>query len=145
MERLITEILKPEGFRRKRRTWRLDTPETVLVVNLQRSQWSETYYLNLGVLVKSMKMIVEPKEYQCQARRRLAELMPDRLRGHAIFDLCDSSVHPEGREKEITAAITDIALPLLLRCKTFEGLSEAVREDPLFGYSGELRKLIGIP
>lgn len=145
IERLITKILAPEGFHKKGRTWRLDTPETIAVVNLQRSQWSEKFYLNLGVMVKSMDSKLEPKHYECHARRRLAEIMPSRLRGHALFDLCDPSILPEEREKEITAAINDIALPLLRKCKTFAGLSAAIHEDPLFGHSGELRKLIGIP
>ena len=147
IERLLARILKPEGFRKKGRTWRLEAPETITVVNLQRSQWSETYYLNLGVLVKSMKSIAEPKGYQCQFRERVAELMPDRMRGHDIFDLCRPNISPDVREQEITAAMRDYALPLLRKCRTFEGICAAIREDPQLGYatSGELRKIIGQP
>ncbi len=147
LERLLAGILKPEGFRKKGRTWRLDAPETVAVINLQRSQWSESYYLNLGVLIKELKNIAEPKEYQCQFRERLAELMPDRLRGRDIFDLCNSTIYPDERAREITAAMHDYALPLLRKCRTFDGIRAAIREDPQLGYAtfGELRSIIGQP
>ena len=37
IERLLAQILKPEGFRKIGRTWRHESAETVTVVNLQKS------------------------------------------------------------------------------------------------------------
>jgi hypothetical protein len=136
-------MLRPAGFRKKVRNWRLETPETVAVVNLQRSRWGETYFLNFGILVKAIEVLTDPKHYQCHARIRLPELMPDRLRGHALFDLSDSTIDPAEREKEIADAIRAYGFPLLQRCGTVAGLRDAITERPLLAHATALRRLVG--
>ena len=143
IEALLSTLLKPAGFRKKGRNWRLETPETVIVVNLQRSRWSDTYYLNFGILVRELKDFPDPKDYQCHARIRLPELMPDRLYGHALFDLTNPTFGPEEREKEIAAAVRTYGLPLLERCRTLAELREAIAERPLLAHAAALRRLVG--
>jgi hypothetical protein len=71
------------GFRKQSDTWYLDCPETILVANLQRSDYSEKYYINFGVWVKAIDESVVPKENHCHIRIRLGRLGGDSL-GQAL-------------------------------------------------------------
>jgi len=75
----LKEAAKEFGFRGVRGVnYYLNQPETVCVLNLQRSSFGPTFYLNAGVFLTRFGDVREPKEYKCHIRWRLASLMaPD--------------------------------------------------------------------
>ena len=71
LEKLFARLLLPEGFRREGRNWRLDLPMLILIVNLQRSRWGESFYVNIGALVKAIRD--EPWNIRDRERPRTEE------------------------------------------------------------------------
>ncbi|HEX8549481.1 MAG TPA: DUF4304 domain-containing protein [Cytophagaceae bacterium] len=51
---IISEVLKPLGFKKKRNYWRLETDEIEKIINLQRSNFSNLYYVNFGYNIKKL-------------------------------------------------------------------------------------------
>ncbi len=52
---IFDNILKPNGFKRKGNYWRLDGDELIKIVNLQKSQWGNQYYINYGFDFKDLQ------------------------------------------------------------------------------------------
>ena len=50
----IDELLKPLGFRKQGNYWRLETNEIEKIVNLQKSNFSNLYYVNYGFNLKKL-------------------------------------------------------------------------------------------
>ena len=48
-------LLKPLGFKKKSNWWRIETVEIEKVINLQRSGYSNLYYINYGYNLKGLK------------------------------------------------------------------------------------------
>jgi hypothetical protein len=70
LESALHAVLKPLGFRKRARTWRLERPEVISVVNLQKSSWGDDFYLNLGVFLKGDGAVRQPAEKDCHIRWR---------------------------------------------------------------------------
>jgi len=51
---LFNNVLKPHGFKKKSNYWRLDGDELIKIVNLQKSQWGNQYYINYGFDFKDL-------------------------------------------------------------------------------------------
>ncbi len=135
-ELLLKPVMKSAGFKKKGRTWYLETPETVCVLNLQMSPWGGgDFYINLGVLVKAIENISWPKEYQCHFRERLCQLMPDLHRADALFHIRESyPIAREVRRTEILSAVDKIALPLLAQCRNVSKLRASLEAKPRLKY-----------
>jgi hypothetical protein len=76
----IAPIMKDVGFRKYGRTWRLERPRMILVLNIQGSQWSSDFYVNLGVYLKDLGSVEYPSEAHCHLRSRMEEVVPPELR-----------------------------------------------------------------
>lgn len=151
-EKLLTSLLRPLGFRRERRNWRLDLPEMIQVVNLQRSQWGNSFYLNIGVFVKALqnepdpvRNPAKPSEMDCHFRVRLDNLLPgppvpptkisaEQIRLHELLDLEDRRIHPSTREAELRAMIEQRMLPFLELCRSEAGILSVIERKLAPGY-----------
>lgn len=51
---IITELLIPLGFKKKDNYWVVNGDEVTKMVNLQKSQYSSSYYINFGYILKSI-------------------------------------------------------------------------------------------
>ena len=68
----LAKAAKQYGFRNVRGTnYYLGRPETVCVVNLQKSRWGPQYDLNAGVWLTRFGVMERPPEYKCQIRWRI--------------------------------------------------------------------------
>lgn len=166
LEALVTRLLRPEGFRRERRTWRLDLPELILIVHLQRSQWGENFYMGIGAFVKSIggepwkiRDRTRPRAEEAHYGIRLEALFADQPieppnkiskaveRMHHLLDLSTGGVGSARRETELTAIIEGRLIPFLRLCKDEAGLRAAivavVRDS--FGATGVLRDSLNLP
>jgi hypothetical protein len=133
----IEKALKDAQFQRKSSTWYRDLEETVLVVDLQKSNFGQQYYVNLGVMVKGLPANhgggnLPPKENQCHIRVRIEALKPeeeDQLKG--MLNLEDGSIGVVERQERIAGAIKHVALPFLNQCSTRAGIRDADRRGQL--------------
>src|SRR5262245_58564158 len=83
MNQIITnafeESLKTEGFVKRSGTWYLNREQTLLVANLQKSQYGDKYYINLAVWMKKLGEQRFPKEHLCHIRLRLTSIVDGAL------------------------------------------------------------------
>ena len=166
LEKLFARLLRPEGFRREGRNWRLDLPMLILIVNLQRSRWGESFYVNIGALVKAIRDEPwnirdreRPRTEEAHFQIRLEQLFTDVSvvapaavspavgRMHELLDLETARIDPEARAKELAAIIEQRLLPFLRLCKDEDGLRAAIISigSNAVGASGVLRKHLKLP
>lgn len=77
LEQAIAGVLKPLGYTKRAATWHREREQVVSVLNLQKSQWGENWYLNLGVYLRSIGDEARPPEARCHVRCR-AEMLSGR-------------------------------------------------------------------
>ena len=145
--KLIDNEMKRAGFKRKGKNWYLETDETVEVVNLQKSQWGNQYYVNLGILLKALDQSNTPKEYQCHIRARLNDVADEAIDWGKILDLEDASVVEEQRATATSNALRDNALPFLRKMSTTNGIKHEL-SDKGFGNLAVMqiaRRFLGLP
>jgi hypothetical protein len=106
--RTLDELLRARGFSRRKKTWYLDKVETVLVVDLQKSDFSRCYYINLGVSPRQLCPDPAPKINICPIGYRLEML----VREHELQAL------------EATRTLSQSEVPL-------KGICRQLLENPL--------------
>ena len=71
LEAAVTPTLKASGFKKKAKTWWRHSPEVIQVLNLQKSSYGDSLYVNLGVYLRSLGEEQNPPESRCHVRVRL--------------------------------------------------------------------------
>ncbi len=56
LTKLLDEIFIPIGFKRKGNNWVLNGKEINKIINLQKSQYSNAYYINYGYVITSLSL-----------------------------------------------------------------------------------------
>jgi hypothetical protein len=102
--KIFDNILKPNGFKRKGNYWRLDGDELIKIVNLQKSQWGNQYYINYGFDFKDLKYDV----LAMHIYRRIGSTDAD---GNNILDL--EKNFPGDRVRMVENLITNSLLKTL--------------------------------
>jgi Domain of unknown function (DUF4304) len=135
IKEIIKKSLSKAGYSKKSDTWYFRNDEVVLLVNLQKSQYGNQYYLNCGVGLKSLGVVDFPKEYQCHIRFRIEGVMPEGSEKNiaALLNLEDMSISEIQRKDEISKLIAEYVLPTLTALSSINGISETI-------HSGVLKK-----
>jgi hypothetical protein len=152
LEKLLTSLLRPVAFRREGRNWRLDLSDVIQVVNLQRSRWSDSFYLNIGIFVRAVqnepgrvRSEAKPNIVECHFRIRLEDLFTgppvpptkisaEQIRLHELLNLEDRRIGPATREAELRSMIEQRMLPFLELCRTEAGILSSIQRKVVSGY-----------
>jgi hypothetical protein len=141
----ITRVLKNHGYRKKGTTWYSETDDCVCVVNLQKSQWGDQYYINLAVFAKILGDKRDPKEYECHIRGRLGQLegVGDVDR---VLDLENNLYGESQRQARLESILIENAIPFLKSLDSMAGITAAFHEGKLrrFLTTVNLRKHLGV-
>ncbi|WAC71441.1 DUF4304 domain-containing protein [Roseateles sp. SL47] len=119
-------VLKSAGFASKSGSWYLSGRDSIVVLNLQKSDFDEKFYLNFGVWLKSLGAVEFPAENKCHIQARLTSLFP----GHAeaIDRACMA-----GGSKEDSATFAEFLesefVPFCNDCLRIEGLRSKLEAD----------------
>jgi len=129
IKRIVGETLKKAGLRKKADSWYLSSDEVVGLLNLQKSQYSDAYFINIGFLLEPKNSAIFPKEHQCDIRLRLTSLVDESFKKEidSIFDLECESFSDEERRSKISEIVARLALPLLDDCATLSGVKECYK------------------
>ena len=97
-KKTIGNVLKEYGFQHIKKSYYAENDEIIIVVALQKSNFSDEYYVNYGFLIKSENPRVQyPKDYQCDVTGRISLLINGK-QYHSII--------PEGlSEEELSKAM----------------------------------------
>jgi hypothetical protein len=106
-------VFKAAGFKKTGATWHRKQPLLIHVFNIQDSQWSRSFYFNLGVYLKDLGGLDRPLEYHCHVRQRLLDFMAGREGRRRFTELSDFEHHcaEEERRHALVATVTDHAIP----------------------------------
>lgn len=83
--KLIDEMFIPLGFKRKGNNWFFSNNELVKLVNLQKSNYSNSFYINYGFIIKSIELTTTT-----HVENRLSSI--DKNEQKRITDLLDMEV-----------------------------------------------------
>jgi hypothetical protein len=75
LKQTISEVLKSNGFTNKASTWWRKNNEVCFVVNLQKSNFGDQYYVNIGISVIDLALSDFPPAHKCQITTRLSEIV----------------------------------------------------------------------
>ncbi|RWL83061.1 MAG: DUF4304 domain-containing protein [Mesorhizobium sp.] len=130
----VAEAASRYGFRGVRATnFYREWPETICLVNIQRSAWGPQFYLNAAVWFRRFGPERRPKEYKCQIRWRIGSPM-EGDQSKAFTQALDLE-HPlaaDSRHSLIEAGADGYGFALLSRCETEqEALRVADEAGPL--------------
>jgi Domain of unknown function (DUF4304) len=68
----LKPVLKKQGFKKTKTTWRKTTDDLIYVINIQGSQWNEEdYYINVAMYIRAIGEEENPPEYRCHIRSRI--------------------------------------------------------------------------
>lgn len=128
------EFAQSSGFTKKSGSWYRRSSETIVVLNLQESQYGPQYYVNVALWLLGIGPEEEaPKENHCHVRTRLELLVPTpKGRATTLLDLT-SPLDDRTRREELLTLLDSDLLPVVDACATLENLR-----------SGEGRRLIDV-
>jgi hypothetical protein len=108
---------------KKSGSWYRRSEETIVVLNLQKSNYGPSYYVNVAIWLLAAGAADAPKPSHCHVQTRLDRLLPaemhDRLK--ALLDL-DSPIGEDVRREELLALLGQHLLPLVEAAATLESL-----------------------
>jgi hypothetical protein len=119
LEIILKPVLKEFGFRKKGGTWWRQLDCFIQVVNIQGSQFSKRFYLNLGVYIKELGDVEWPAEYDCHIRVRLNSIADNAI-VNSLLDFENTNVDDEER-RSIATILRKSGISWLNKCSSFEG------------------------
>jgi hypothetical protein len=122
----VGPLLKRLGFKKERLTWRREEAESILVINFQHSQWSDLYYINLGVFFRALDSKDNPGSHQCHLQARLDAIARDPELLLAASDFASHSVGPVDRATILQSEVFECAVPWLRKRATLQDAREAL-------------------
>ena len=127
--------LRKAGYKVRANTWHKPCRDTILVVNLQKSQFGDVHYINLAVWVRLLGENEAPKEYQCHIRQRATSLRTEKAKAleQALNFVDAAAMSPEERDALIAEFMRTEAIPFLESLATLEGIQAAVETQQLRG------------
>lgn len=143
---LVSGPVTEAGYRLRGDTWYREAPLGLLAIDLQKSEWGDQYYLNLGVYVRDLGTQRWPKTYQCHLTIR-AEVIDERQqkRWKELLDM-ELPLDPQRRADEVRALLVSQVLPLLDTLGTKAGLRQITVGGtlPHAAVRGTLQQYLGI-
>ncbi|AZQ59736.1 DUF4304 domain-containing protein [Maribacter sp. MJ134] len=105
----LDRLLKPHGFKKKGNKWTAETEELEKVIYLQKSDYSNRYYLNYGYNFKDL----DYKEVSMHIWNRLGS--KKRKERKLIFDTLDltNSMDKTVRNRNTEYFVNDLLLPVI--------------------------------
>jgi hypothetical protein len=123
---LLNEILAPIGFKRKGNNWVINGEVMTKIVNLQKSQFGNLFYINYGYILKALPL----DGFVTHVESRVGFYTKDEnLRLHELLDL-DSNISDEERMKILKGILQDKLVSKIKPINTEEDLSNELKKHP---------------
>lgn len=120
---------KAAGMTKQSGSWYRASDEVITVLNLQKSQYSLSYYINVGWWLRALGDAKFPKEHELHVRIRLDALLPDEA--EEVKALLDLERPVENRADRLREVLQSELRPILGHTGSVEGLRALRRESRL--------------
>jgi meiotically up-regulated gene 157 (Mug157) protein len=112
-------------------TWYRNTNDVIQAMNLQKSQYGPSYYVNVGWWLRSLGDVKFPKDHQWHIGIRLESLAANRAEEiKALMDL-ESGISERERGRQLHELFESELRPALDRTRSVDGLRALRREGRL--------------
>jgi len=129
---LLDTFLTRHGFRKKSNTWYAYEGDIIKVIYLQKSSYSNLYYVNLSIYFQAIQYATMPKESECHLRTRLDnELVGYDKEYDYLFDLGKQHVDNDSYKEALNSCVENVILPQLDLIKTKEGFQQIIERNPV--------------
>ncbi|ROS43343.1 DUF4304 domain-containing protein [Amycolatopsis thermoflava] len=118
----IDQVIPETGLVKKSGSWYLRQEETIGVINLQKSQYGDQYYVNIAVWLLPLGDVDFPAEHKCHIRTRLTRLLAEREQ--ELVQVLDLTVERPDREEVLKQAIEENIVPIFKSCATLAGFRQ---------------------
>lgn len=118
--------LESAGFGRQGAGWSLESPEALVVVCLQKSNYGASYFVNVGAWLKALGHNKNPSEHECHVRLRPSSLDAERERywETEVFNLEAPSIGDTERGERVREFMVQIVVPFARKLGSLEGIRE---------------------
>lgn len=125
----ISTRFKDAAFIKKGQSWYLNGRDAIIVVNLQKSNWDDSYYLNIGIWLKVLGDAIYPQYNHCHLYFRAEALFPEQQ--DLIRMSCDLEMATLEILVELTKFIENMLIPFLRECTDGNGLKKFTKQGLL--------------
>src|SRR5690606_32295526 len=105
VQQLIDGFARSHGYSKRSGSWFRRQDETIAVLDLQRSDFAHTYYVNVALWLLPLGDVRAPQEHTCHVRTRADRLVDDVLAG-ALGRALDMRQPVDDRASPVIAALT---------------------------------------
>lgn len=122
---ILNEVLVPIGFKKKGNYWVVNGTEITKMVNLQKSQFSNKFYVNYGYILKSI-----PLDDMMHIYNRVASF--DNKENKRIDELLDleSNIPDEERESDLKKILLEKLAHKISSVNTEADILEELKKQP---------------
>ena len=110
----IAAPLEMAGFVKTGQSWYLDGKDAIVVVNLQKSDFDEQYFINMGIWLKALGENAFPQENLCHICLRAERLFPEQR--ELILRGCSLEYSDEGLWGSLSEFIKTSLIPFCRTC-----------------------------
>ena len=121
--------LENAGFVKKGQSWYLDSKDVIVVVNLQKCDWGDWYYINIGIWLKALEEGSFPKESDCHLSYRAESLFPDQR--ELILLGCHLEMSNPQMLVDLSKYVESQLIPFLIGCTEISKLRELMAHGVL--------------
>ena len=117
------------GFIKKGQTWDFFGKDVIVVVNLQKCDWGEYYFINVGFYLKAFGEVDFPLDNQCHLGYRAENFFPEK-RGLILVGCSLEKGTPEILA-DLVEFLDDQFIPFLKECTEVSKLQELMAKGIL--------------
>ena len=121
---ILSEMLFPVGFKKKGNYWVINGDKITKMVNLQKSQFGNSFYINYGYILQALPLGV----FKTHVENRIAFSTKDEnLKLHELLDL-DSNISDEERIKSLKEILQNKLVSKIQFINTEEDLLSELKQ-----------------
>jgi hypothetical protein len=130
-KKAVGSPLEQAGFLKKGQSWYLNGTDSIIVLNLQKSNWSELYYVNFGIWLKAFGDAQLPQFNHCHLYYRVESLFPEER--EFLITSCDLQMSSPEMLSHLSRFVEQQLIPFAWECTEESKLREFMSRGLLKG------------
>jgi hypothetical protein len=130
-KKAIAMPLEKAGFVKRGQSWYLDGKDANIVINLQKSNWDDSYYINVGIWLKAFGEASFPPFNHCHLYYRVENFFPEQR--ELILKGCSLEKSDPQMLADLSEFIASQLVPFLQECTEESKLRELMSQGALEG------------
>ncbi|MCA9223860.1 MAG: DUF4304 domain-containing protein [Planctomycetales bacterium] len=129
MANAFNDELSAAGFTKKGFTWYLRRDDVIASLNLQKSNYDATYFINLGFWIRAIEDVESPRPELCHVRTRADALGQFDSEGNAVLlTFADTPDGVSSKLANVQKFLREDVIPFLVQGITLAGLTAHVQK-----------------